>query len=291
MRISTEAKVGMMITFSFTVFIVMVAVLAKFNVSRSGYNIKLYYSFLNDLRVGAAAKIGGGIKIGEVKDISQSGDKTIITLWIDNKYKLTKSTTFAIFTTGLIGEKYINVIVPSIQTNEGYLKDGDVKYGIDPASFDKMMQTFESFMTDKSGGEILADIFQNSSRFVDNLNSIAEENRSDIRSSVTTTRVMVYDLQAQTKIMMEELNKLAKNSAEISEVNKEDIKITLRNLSETTDNLNKIIYRLENGDGTLGKLITDDEIYNNLRDASIYARDLFEMLKKDPNKLFFSEPQ
>jgi phospholipid/cholesterol/gamma-HCH transport system substrate-binding protein len=102
---------------------------------------------------------------------------------------------------------------------------------------------------------------------------------------------MVYEMRNQTKILMEELNKLAKDSAEISNTNKEDIKIALRNISETTENLNKIIYRLENGKGTLGKLLTDEEVYNNIRDASIFAKDLFEMLKKDPNKLFFSEEQ
>lgn len=291
MKFSTEAKVGMMVTFSFTVFIVMVGVLSKFNVSQSGYHIRIYFSFLNDLRPGAPLKIGGGIKIGEVKEIKQSGEKTEVKVWIDNKYRLTKSTTFAIFTTGVIGEKYINVIVPAIKNDEGYLKDGDIKYGIDPASFDQMLQTFQSFLQDKSGGEILADIFQNSSLFVDNLNDMVAENRYDIKKSVLITRAMVADLQTQSKTLMVELNKLAKNSADISETNKEDIKVTLRNLSETTENLNKIIYRLENGEGTLGKLMKDDEVYNNIRDASVYARDLFKMLKKNPNKLFFSQEE
>lgn len=287
MKISNEARVGLLVTISFTLFILTVALLANISVSRSGYTIRVYYSFLNDLRAGAPVKIGGGIKIGQVQEIRQSDEKTELVLWIDNKYRLPKSSTFAIFTTGLIGEKYINVIVPALKTEEGYIADGEIRYGIDPASFDKMMQTFQSFMQDKDGGEILANIFKNSNRFVGNLNNVVDENRYDLKRTVTMTKSLVSDLTVQTNTMMTQMNILSKNMADLSERNKEDVSITLRNLSETTSSLNKIVYRLENGRGTLGKLLTEEDVYNNLRDASVYARDLFKQLQKDPSNLFY----
>jgi len=88
---------------------------------------------------------------------------------------------------------------------------------------------------------------------------------------------------------MSQMNTLTKNLSDISQTNKEDITITLRNLSESTDSLNKILYRLENGRGTLGKLMTDEEIYNNLRDASIYAKDFTYILSKNPSLLMWKE--
>jgi len=97
------------------------------------------------------------------------------------------------------------------------------------------------------------------------------------------------DLNVQTKIFMSQMNTLTKNLSDISQTNKEDITITLRNLSESTDSLNKILYRLENGRGTLGKLMTDEEIYNNLRDASIYAKDFTYILSKNPSLLMWKE--
>lgn len=287
MRLSTEAKVGMLITISFTVFIVLIGALAKININQSGYKITLYFSFLNDLQEGSAVKIGGGIKIGEVREIRQSNEKTEVVIWIDNKYRLSRSTTFAIFTTGLIGEKYINVIVPAISDNTGYLQEGDVKYGIDPASFDKMMQTFQSFLQEKDGGEILAEIFRNSNSFVGNMNELVEDNKYDVKSSVVMTKATIENLNRQTDLLMNHLNRLGKNVADLSEQNKDDINITLKNLSETSKSLNDITYRLDKGRGTIGRLLTDEEIYNNLRDASIYFRDLAYDLKQDPSKLFF----
>jgi len=287
MKLSEEAKVGLMITVSFTVFIVMIAMLAKINISRSGYTLRVYYSFLNDLRVGAPVKIAGGIKIGYVDTIKQSGEKTEVDVWIEKKYPLVKNTRFAIFTSGLIGEKYVNVFVPPSSDVEEFLADGDVVYGLDPASFDQMMMAFQTFMQDESGGQVLAEIFQNSKKFVGNINKIADENRYDVRQSIITTKEMIASLNMQSQVMMGNINKFSKNMADLSEQNKDDINITLMNLSEVSANLNKIVFRIEKGRGTLGRLLNEEDIYNNLRDASISAKDLFRQLKQDPSKLFF----
>jgi len=291
MRLNNEAKVGLVITVSFTFFIAIVALLAQFSVSRSGYKIGIYFGFLNDLKVGSPVNIAGGIKIGQVTEIRQSGEKTEVTVWIDNKFRLIKETKFAIFTQGIIGSKYINVFVPPSTTTDQFLKDGDRVYGIDPASFDQMMLVFQGFMQDKNGGEILAEIFLNSKEFVENLNSISRENRYDLRSSVLTAKASILLFSQQMKIFMDELNRFTANMSNLSERNKEDISITIKNLSEISSSLNKIIQRLEQGRGTLGRLINDEEIYYNIKDASQSAKDLFNKLEQDPSKLFFKPKQ
>jgi phospholipid/cholesterol/gamma-HCH transport system substrate-binding protein len=289
MKLSNEARVGLMITVSFTILLVLVGILAKINIAQKGYRLKVYYGFLNDLRISAPVKIAGGIKIGYVEEIRQSAEKSEVTVWLDRKYRLIRSSKFAIFTTGLIGEKYINVFVPPTMDVEEFLNDGDKVYGIDPPSFDQMMLTFQSFLQDKSGGQILAEIFQNSNKFVGNLNRIVDENRYDIKQTVSTSKGMMANLAVQTKILIDQLNVVSKNMAQISENNKEDISITLRNISEITSELNKIVFRIENGRGTLGKLLNEEEVYNNIKDASIFAKDLFYALKMDPSKLIYRQ--
>ena len=291
MRLNNEAKVGLVITVSFTFFIIIIALLAQISVSRSGYKIGVYFGFLNDLKVGAPVNIAGGIKIGQVTEIVQSGEKTEVTVWIDNKFRLNKQTKFAIFTQGMIGSKYINVFVPPSSVSDEYLKDGDKVYGIDPASFDQMMLVFQGFMQDKNGGEILADIFLNSKEFVENLNTISRENRYDVRSSVLSAKASIILFSQQIRVFMNELNRFTANMSNLSEKNKEDITLTIRNLSEISSSLNKIIQRLEQGRGTLGKLMNDEEIYYNIKDASQSAKELFNNLKADPSKLFFKQKQ
>ncbi|HPS57940.1 MAG TPA: MlaD family protein [Spirochaetota bacterium] len=291
MRLNNEAKVGIVIVVSFTFFIAIIALLAQVSVARSGYKLGIYFGFLNDLKEGAPVNIAGGIKIGQVTDIRQSGEKTEVTVWIDNKFRLIKETKFAIFTQGMIGSKYVNVFVPPSTGTDEFLKDGDRIYGIDPASFDQMMLVFQGFMQDKNGGEILADIFLNSKEFVENLNNISKENRFDIRSSVLSAKASIILFSQQIKIFMDDLNRFTNNMSDLSEKNKEDITITIRNLSEISSSLNKIIQRLEQGRGTLGKLLTDEEVYYNIKDASQSAKSLFNKLEEDPSKLFFKQKQ
>ena len=289
MKLNSEAKVGLMVMLSFTIFITFVALLAKINVARSGYNLRLYFGFLNGLTVGAPVRIAGGVKIGQVDSISHSGEKTEVTVRIDNNYTLLKTAKFAIFTTGLIGEKYINVFIPPSINVDDFFQDGEKVYAIDPASFDQMMLSFQAFLQDESGSQILAKIFQNTEKFVENLNKISDENKDDIRHSVSGARWMIVQTSEQLSHIMANLSRLSMNMADLSDKNREEISITMRNLSELSVNLNKIVYRLENGRGTLGKLLIDEEVYDNIKDASISARELFRSLRQDPSKLFFKQ--
>jgi phospholipid/cholesterol/gamma-HCH transport system substrate-binding protein len=288
-KLSNEAKVGLMVIITFTIFIGIVALLARLNVASSGYKLSIYFGFLNDLKVGAPVNIAGGIEIGRVVEIRQSGEKTEVVVWIDNKYRLIKNTSFAIFTKGIIGSKYINVFVPPSTNVDDFLNDGDKVYGVDPPSFDQMMLIFQTFMNGQNGGELLAKIFQNSEALVENLNKIASENRGDVRQSILAAKASIILFSQQMKIFMDELNRFTSNVANLSEKNKEEINITIRNMSEISSNLNKIIQRLEDGRGSLGKLMTDEEIYYNIKDASQYAKELFGQLKQDPSKLFFKQ--
>ncbi len=90
---------------------------------------------------------------------------------------------------------------------------------------------------------------------------------------------------------MDELNRFTGNMASLSEKNKQDVTIIIKNMSEISSNLNIIIGRLEQGRGSLGKLLNDEEIYYNIKDASQSAKDLFGDLKQDPSKLFFKQKQ
>lgn len=291
MKLNREAKVGFVISLSFTIFILIIALLAKISVSRSGYELGIYFGFLNDLKVGAPVNIAGGIQIGQVTEIKQSGEKTEVVVWIDNKYRMIKDTKFAIFTKGMIGSKYINVFVPPSTNIDNFLQDGDRVYGIDPASFDQMMLVFQGFMQDQSGGELLAEIFKNSKQFIENLNSISKENKGDVRQTVLVTKASVFLFSQQMRLFMDELNRFTGNMAGLSEKNKQDVTIIVKNMSEISSNMNKIIQRLEQGRGSLGKLMNDEEIYYNLKEASESAKDLFGNLKEDPSKLFFKQKQ
>ena len=109
--------------------------------------------------------------------------KTYVTISLnkDLKNKIPKrvETVFAIYTTGLMGQKYINITIPDAKPNEVYFADGDEWVGIDPPSIDQMMMAFSSWFDGKNGGQVLAEIMKETETFLANLNGIVNENRGD----------------------------------------------------------------------------------------------------------------
>ena len=63
-----------------------------------------------------------------------------------------------------------------------------------------------------------------------------------------------------------------------------DLKATLDKFEETADNLSNMMAKIESGEGNLGKLINDDELYNNLEGTSKELNQLIEDIKLNPKR-------
>ena len=108
-------------------------------------------------------------------------------------------------------------------------------------------------------------------RLADDLSGIAEENREDIRILVANLKNISQELRGNLPQLVENMNALSKNLNEVVKENREDLRKTIRNLSEMTtrlkkssDKLDSILAKIESGKGTLGKLVTDEELYNSV---------------------------
>ena len=68
------------------------------------------------------------------------------------------------------------------------------------------------------------------------------------------------------------------------EVNVQKLNNTIDKLSLTADNLNGVISGIQNGEGSLGKLAKDEELYNNLTKTSKNLNELVEDFKANPKR-------
>ena len=284
-------RVGIMVLVSLILFITALGFIYRWNLSRQGFLMDIKFSFLNNLSEGAPVIIGGGVQAGYVQKIYQKDLKTYAKIYLENslvgKIPKNKGTQFAIFTKGLIGQKYINLNIGEVQEGDEFFKDGDETIGIDPPSIDQMLLAFSSWFDGKNGGQILAQIVHETKLFIDNLNSIVSENKQDIRLTIKTTRKSVAGLSRQLDLLVNRLNILSKNFADISNKNKKDIEIMLANTSLISKDLNLITKRISSGKGSIGKFINDDELYIDARETIRNARELFDILKSDPWRLLY----
>ncbi|MFN3947115.1 MAG: MlaD family protein, partial [Aquificaceae bacterium] len=117
----------------------------------------------------------------------------------------------------------------------------------------------------------LPQTIENIDRLAKTLDGIASENRQDIRDVVANLRQLSGDLKTTLPELTTNLNQLSKNLNLLVRENREDIKTSLSNLAElsrslkeSSDRLNNILATIDRGEGTLGKLVKDEELYRNV---------------------------
>lgn len=286
-------RVGIFVVTALIVLVVMVAFVSRWQMKKAGFVLNIKFNFLNNLGVNSPVKIAGGIPVGYVTRIYQKNLQTYVEVYLkkdlENKIPKNKDTVFTIFSSSLMGQKYVNLIIPEAKEGDEFLKNGDEWTGIDPPSLDQIMLSFSSWFDGKNGGQVLAEIIQETRQFIGNLNAIAAENRTDIRLTVRQARESFTSLMSQLDVLMAKLTILSTNFTDISTRNKNDIEVMLANLSQISREMNTITQRINSGKGSIGKFLTDEELYKNANETLANARDLFQTLKENPWKLLYKE--
>ncbi len=114
----------------------------------------------------------------------------------------------------------------------------------------------------------LPQTIENIDRLVVTLEGISSENRQDIKEIVKNLREVSENTKATLPELIRNLNELSKNLNLVVSENREDLRSLSKNLAEATENLNLILSRIERGEGTIGKLVKDEELYKNLTSAT-----------------------
>ena len=84
---------------------------------------------------------------------------------------------------------------------------------------------------------------------------------------------------------MTNLNKVSSNFSKISDsLDKADLGKTVVNLQKTLEKVDKMMANLQEGKGSMGKLINDEALYNNLEKTSKELELLLEDVRLNPTR-------
>jgi phospholipid/cholesterol/gamma-HCH transport system substrate-binding protein len=302
-----EIKVGIVVFLALILFAYAVIYVGKvsFVGGSKGYEIKVLYDFVSGLKVNAKVKIAGGVYVGEVKDIWYDGRYAKVTLFIYDYIKIRKDADFSIYTTGLMGEKYVEVSVGTEKAD--FLNPGDTVMGKSPISLDvafgniykisdnfkQALDSFNSIISKPETKEAIANTFKNISEAVVNVDKMVLENKAEITEAVKTFRSTsekinnaaddLKGLTTELKVFTSKLNEF------VSTQNKDNVASTLENLNKisakldnTISSLNGAIAKVEKGEGTLGVLLNDKKMAEDLKA-------LVDDIKQNPWKLMWKK--
>ncbi|WP_039866008.1 MlaD family protein [Pedobacter sp. BAL39] len=302
MKIANETKVGIMAAFSIALLIIGYNFLKGNAIFSSETVLYAKYSHVDGLGVSKPVLING-YQIGRVDLLTLQPDGSIIaTLKIKGKYEIPKNSIAKLESIDLLGGK---AIVMQLGTGNIYAQDGDTlnanvakglletvqpvqkKAEVIIAKMDSILTSVNSILNpnfqknvDKSFNSIASTLssLEATSKKVDNL--VGSEG-----SRISAILANVEAISANLKNNNDKINGILTNINTVTD------QVAAANFKQTIDNANKavadlqgIVSKVNNGQGTLGLLVNDTKMYDNLNNASMNLDKLIIDLKENPKR-------
>jgi len=140
---SFELKVGTFILIGIVILFIIVFSIGDLNISKTGYHIKIYFTFAGGIGPAAPVRFAG-VGVGKVEgvhlvyDNNEKRTKAEVNAFIQDGTKIEEDAIPTINTLGLLGEKYIE-IVPGTP-GKPILKNDSSINGKDPVSMEKVTE-------------------------------------------------------------------------------------------------------------------------------------------------------
>ena len=296
-KIGTEAKVGLAVLLGIVLLTFMTFRVEEYQFGRpEGYLIYAVFDSIAGVDEKAPVKIAG-VKVGEVEHIELDGTKARVTLRIQPGVKIRKGAQALLRSTGLLGEKYIEIVVPEEAASEGpEVFPGPSSWFKPPGPIRAWVGWIAGFgLPSAHAAEAMAqEEPATGGPFVEEGEVIQQKGKSaDIDQLVTQISAIADDLKAVSHTLREALGTpegeeslkeilanvrgFTRNLKEVLEENSESVDRIVTNLKAFTESLAQISEKVLGGSGTFGKLLSDEDLYDQI---SATVTDLRQVAEK-----------
>jgi phospholipid/cholesterol/gamma-HCH transport system substrate-binding protein len=302
MALSKEAKTGLLVAISVIVIIIGSYFLKGFNLFSSNTNYNCYFENVQGLIPSATVQIKGKV-VGTVSEvILQGSDKVKVVIAIDKKMKLPKGTTAALFSPDLMSGKALRLdlgegkeILAEEATIESTVELGaldKVSAQVDPVliSANQVMYRLDSIMASLQG-ILNPTTTKNIEKSVASM-ELTMKNFASITSSLNKESAQLAGIIRNTNTITANLANNSKNIEAVmanlktttDKLSKADLEKTIHSLQSTLDQTQALLNKINKGEGSLGMLANDKQLYNNLTGSMSSLDKLLDDLKKHPSR-------
>jgi len=298
-NISNELKIGITVAVAILVAFIGFRIMKDIPLFKTSKTLYTKFSRVDGLLTGNAVSVRGK-KIGSVSEITyiQEEDSILVSMSIDKEFMIPKNSTATLVNPGPIGAKYIS-IKKSDSAEE--LKDGDFIKGVYDAGIINQFATKGEQLTD----QITQNLTELEQLLVNVNDALNENNKQQISNTLgnvaqttETLNSIVQQRQQDLNEMIQSMNSIFGNLDTVSTANKKSLGEIIRNLesasveletlskdlNQTTRSLNEILAKVDGGTGTIGKMVNDPSLYNNLDSLSVNLNNLIKNINEDPKR-------
>ena len=308
LKLSRELRIGLLSVITLAAFVWSFNFLKGKDLFNQQRTYFVSYSNVAGLMTANAVTING-LSIGQVSGMSfDKGNpgKIVVELSISNDVRIPKNSVARIFSSDLLGTRGIQIILGNspeealsgdtlISEMQKSLQD-EVNNMVQPilVKAENLMSSMDTVLT------VVSDVFNKETR--DNLISTIESLKNtmaNLQSATFTADTLissqknrlariianVESISSNLKQNNENLSKVMSNAARISDtIARANISETMTNLSNTVEGLSRVVQKIEKGEGSVGQLLNNEPLYNELEASSKELKQLIEDMKLHPER-------
>ena len=236
-----------------------------------------------------------GLTVGQVKsiDFENASGGLVVTFSVEKDFDFSKNSKVQIYSSGFIGGNNLGIIPANDGGAVAQTKDtlrGEIQAGMIDGIMEKFVPLEKSLeltlarldtvlvgvsdILDEKTKENLRSGISNLNQTMASFNGVSR----DMKSILSTNKEKLNSTMANLDKTAENFAKLSDSLAQI------ETGALVKNMEATIGKLNNIAQGIENGEGSVGKLLKDEKLYDNLTGASKQLEQLLEDMKLNPKR-------
>jgi len=298
LNISNELKVALTILAALVAGFLGYRLMGDMPMFRQSKVIHTYFEKADGLTAGGSVFVSG-VKVGSVKTIALSnGGNVRVDMTLDLDIRIPRDSEAHLQSSGLLDEKAIVIVRGDSQQQVEH--EDEIK-GVYEGG---MMETFK-----QEGQQLSEDVsesFEQLNSLLAELNAVVDEEARgkidstliNLQSSANDIAVLLRNRRSELESSIIHVQQFLANIDTISTRNKSRIDSVLTGLDQsiseletlsgeltvTNRELQKVLVKINGGEGSLGKLINDRGLYENLESLSGEMDLLIKNINEDPGK-------
>jgi len=290
MIMKREIRVGIFLSGVFLILAILILFVGDVQelLMKPGYRVYAVFDTALGLEKNAAVKLAG-IKIGLVKDISLDGRRAKVTMSIYPEYRIPRGSRATLASLGILGEKYVEIIAGQ----EGvFYEPEEIMDSLPPISFDQIGTLFLSIgeeikkvsnsinsVLGKNLGPNIEKTLANFESLTAELDMLLKENRASLHRTVESSSRAFDNLNQQVDRVsagiqdaLQEIQGMVRDNRSGVKDNLDKLRENLTRLEKALESLNTVLERIEKGQGTVGKLVNEPAIYDEVKETLNQAK-------------------
>ncbi len=306
MKISNELKVGALTLIAIVILILGFTFLKGKSLFSSGEFLKTTYSNTHGLMPSNMVQVNG-INVGTVYSIETTKDlkSVVVTLKLKEKYQIPDDSKAILLSSPLSGASIdiklgkSSTFLESNGTIQGVENGGlfgELTNKIGPVtdqltltlhSLDTVLNNFNSILDPGTKGNLqgaVANVNRATAVLMNtslSAQKLLENQSGSISASMRNLSAFTQNLADNNAKITETLNNLATTTRNLSQA---DIDGVINKLKQSSDNLEQAMAKLNTSEGSIGALINDRQLYNNINNTVRSLNILMDDLRVNPKR-------